>query len=40
MAVSGLLLVVVGFSLFTFTLVLHGSAIATRTSFRHDGRAS
>jgi glycosyltransferase involved in cell wall biosynthesis len=40
MAVSGLLLVVVGFSLFTFTLVLHGSVIATRSSFRYDGRAS
>ena len=30
LAVVGLLLVIIGFSLFTFTLVLHGAAIATQ----------
>ena len=39
LAVSGLLFVVAGFSLFTFTLVLHGAALATRGSFRHDRAA-
>jgi glycosyltransferase involved in cell wall biosynthesis len=32
LAVTGLMLVVIGFSLFTFTLVLHAAAIATRRS--------
>jgi glycosyltransferase involved in cell wall biosynthesis len=32
LAVTGLMLMMVGFSLFTFTLVLHGAAIATRRS--------
>jgi hypothetical protein len=32
LGVIGLMLIVIGFSLFTFTLVLHGAAIATRRS--------
>jgi glycosyltransferase involved in cell wall biosynthesis len=32
LAVTGLMLMVIGFSLFTFTLVLHGAVIATRRS--------
>jgi glycosyltransferase involved in cell wall biosynthesis len=34
LGVTGLMLVMIGFSLFTFTLVLHGAAIATRRSGR------
>jgi glycosyltransferase involved in cell wall biosynthesis len=34
LGVAGLMLIVIGFSLFTFTLVLHGAAIATRRSAR------
>ena len=34
LAVTGLTLMVIGFSLFTFTLVLHGAAIATRRPAR------
>ncbi len=32
LGVTGLMLIAIGFSLFTFTLVLHGAAIATRRS--------
>jgi glycosyltransferase involved in cell wall biosynthesis len=41
LAVAGLTLIVIGFSLFTFTLVLHAAAIATRRSviFDLDSRA-
>jgi glycosyltransferase involved in cell wall biosynthesis len=35
LAVAGLMLLMIGFSLFTFTLVLHAAAIATRRSTRH-----
>jgi glycosyltransferase involved in cell wall biosynthesis len=34
LAVIGLMLIVIGFSLFTFTLVLHGAAIATQRPVR------
>jgi hypothetical protein len=34
LAVVGLMSIIIGFSLFTFTLVLHGAAIATRRSPR------
>jgi hypothetical protein len=34
LGVTGLMLLMIGFSLFTFTLVLHGAAIATRRSVR------
>jgi glycosyltransferase involved in cell wall biosynthesis len=34
LAVTGLTLIVIGFSLFAFTLVLHGAVIATRRSVR------
>jgi hypothetical protein len=34
LGVTGLMLIVVGFSLFTFTLVLHAAAIAMRRSAR------
>jgi glycosyltransferase involved in cell wall biosynthesis len=37
LAVVGLMLIIIGFSLFTFTLVLHGAAIATK---RSDQRAA
>jgi glycosyltransferase involved in cell wall biosynthesis len=41
LAVTGLTLIVVGFSLFAFTLVLHGAAIATRRVARRvEGNAS
>jgi glycosyltransferase involved in cell wall biosynthesis len=40
LAVTGLLLTVIGASLFTFTLVLHATAIATRRSSAHFQRAS
>jgi glycosyltransferase involved in cell wall biosynthesis len=35
LAVSGLMLAIIGFSLFTFTLVLHGAVIATQRSTKH-----
>jgi glycosyltransferase involved in cell wall biosynthesis len=38
LGVTGLMLIAIGFTLFTFTLVLHGAAIATRRAPRH-GRA-
>ncbi len=38
LGVTGLMLVAIGFALFTFMLVLHGAAIATRRPSRH-GRA-
>jgi hypothetical protein len=38
LGVTGLLLIAIGFTLFTFTLVLHGAAIATRRSLQ-SGRA-
>jgi glycosyltransferase involved in cell wall biosynthesis len=38
LGVTGLMLIAIGFTLFTFTLVLHGAAIATRRSPQH-GRA-
>lgn len=34
LAVIGMMLIIIGFSLFTFTLVLHGAAIATQRSDR------
>jgi glycosyltransferase involved in cell wall biosynthesis len=37
LGVTGLMLMAIGFTLFTFTLVLHGAAIATRRSI-HPGR--
>jgi glycosyltransferase involved in cell wall biosynthesis len=39
LAVTGLMLMAIAFMLFTFTLVLHGAAIATRRRAQH-GRAS
>lgn len=39
LGITGLMLMMIGFSLFTFTLVLHGAVIATRRSARH-GRAN
>jgi glycosyltransferase involved in cell wall biosynthesis len=39
LGVIGLMLMAIGFTLFTFTLVLHGAAIVTRRSFQH-GRSS
>ena len=40
LAVTGLMLMMIGASLFSFTLVLHASAIATRRSRAGTGRAS
>jgi hypothetical protein len=43
LAVTGLMLIVIGFSLFAFTLVLHGATIATRRLVRPepaDGRSA
>jgi glycosyltransferase involved in cell wall biosynthesis len=39
LGVAGLMLIVIGFSLFTFTLVLHGTAIATQQARRRPARA-
>jgi glycosyltransferase involved in cell wall biosynthesis len=40
LGIAGLMLIVIGFSLFTFTLVLHAAAIATRRSVRSRPLAS
>jgi glycosyltransferase involved in cell wall biosynthesis len=40
LAVIGLMLIIIGFSLFTFTLVLHGAAIVTQQTSRRNGETS